>query len=94
MAIPRILPDQSQLAALAERLAALEAENARLRAKADRPRSLTIKTSAKGAVSVYGMGRWPVTLYQSQWAQLLGHADQIKQFIQDHQAVLAKREED
>ena len=51
-----------------------------------------IKVSLKGAVSVYGLGRFPVTLYQSQWDKLLGQAEAIKQFIVDHKAELASKE--
>ena len=41
---------------------------------ANKPRKLTLKVSAKGAVSVYGMGKWPVTLYAGQWERLLQSA--------------------
>jgi hypothetical protein len=47
-------------------------------------RNLTIKRSAKGGVSVYGLGRFPVTLYKSQWRALLALAPSIEQFIRDH----------
>lgn len=40
-----------------------------------------MKVSEKGALSVYGMGRFPVTLYKEQWLKLLGIADEIKKFI-------------
>lgn len=43
---------------------------------------LTLKVSDKGAASLYGLGRWPVTLYRSQWVRLLDHAEQIRQFLQ------------
>ena len=52
----------------------------------------TIKVSQKGAVSIYGLGRFPVTLYKSQWTKLLGQADEITQFIVDHSAELAVKE--
>ena len=42
---------------------------------------LTLKVSEKGALSVYGMGRWPITLYRAQWERLLDNADIIKSFI-------------
>jgi hypothetical protein len=47
-----------------------------------------MKVSEKGAVSVYGLGRFPVTLYQEQWAKLLGLADEIKVFIEENKAKL------
>lgn len=53
-----------------------------------------IKVSAKGGVSVYGLGRWPVTLYQSQWATLLGKAEAIKAFIAAHASELAVKADD
>jgi hypothetical protein len=67
-----------------------EAEIARLRAENERLRrtrsagGLTFKVSEKGAVSVYGLGRFPVTLYREQWDKLLGQADELRQFIADN----------
>ena len=49
---------------------------------------MAIKVSAKGAVSMYGMGRWPVTLYRSQWERLIESVDQIKAFIEANSDVL------
>ena len=51
-----------------------------------------LKVSEKGAVSVYGMGRFPVTLYQEQWLKLLGMADEIRAFIAANEAQLKKKE--
>lgn len=51
-----------------------------------------LKVSTKGCVSAYGLGRWPVTLYASQWESLLSNADNIKTFIQDNKALLAAKE--
>ena len=45
------------------------------------PAKLTMKVSDKGALSLYGMGRFPVTLYREQWERVLGMADEIKSFI-------------
>lgn len=64
----------------------LKAENEALKARASKP--LTLKVSAKGAVSVYGMGRFPVTLYKEQWERLLDMADDIRAFIREHAAEL------
>lgn len=62
--------------------AALEAEIARLKAALKQaPRQLTLKVSEKGAVSVYGLNRFPVTLYAAQWEKILGMRDQITEFI-------------
>ena len=68
----------------------LKAENARL--KGERGRSVSLKVSEKGGVSVYGLGRFPVTLYREQWEKLLGMADEIRQFIQAHDSELKKKE--
>jgi hypothetical protein len=45
------------------------------------PAKLSMKVSDKGALSLYGMGRFPVTLYREQWECVLGHGDEIKTFI-------------
>lgn len=65
---------------LQAQLAALAAENAALKVKATRTSKLTCKVSDKGAVSVYGLGRFPVTLYANQMERLLGAADVIRAF--------------
>ena len=72
-------------------LARLKAENARLKARESKP--LTLKVSAKGAVSVYGLGRFPVTLYKEQWERLLDMAADLRAFIGEHAAELKTREE-
>lgn len=51
-----------------------------------------MKVSEKGAVSVYGLGRFPVTLYQEQWSKLLAMTDQIKAFIEENKAQLKVKE--
>ena len=68
----------------------LKAENAALKARG--AKGVSLKVSEKGAVSVYGLGRFPVTLYQEQWLKLLGMADDIRAFIQEHEAQLKKKE--
>lgn len=69
----------------------LRAENEAL--KAERKGSPTsIKVSEKGAISVYGLGRFPVTLYQEQWQKLLGMSDQIKTFIAENKDRLKAKE--
>ena len=69
----------------------LRAENERLRRTAA-SRGMTIKVSEKGAVSVYGLGRFPVTLYKEQWVKLLDIAGDIRAFIQEHDAELKTKE--
>jgi hypothetical protein len=53
---------------------------------------MSLKVSEKGALSVYGLGRFPVTLYREQWDKLLGMGDQIRQFIADNDSLLKKKE--
>ena len=53
--------------------------------------SLYCKVSGKGAISVYGLQRMPVTLYVEQWERLLNFADQIRQFMQEHDAELKRK---
>ena len=67
----------------------LKKENEALKERAARP--TTIKVSEKGGVSVYGLGRFPVTLYQEQWTKLLQMADELRAFIREHQAELKKK---
>ena len=71
-------------------LARLRAENERLRGQS--VRGVTLKVSTKGAVSVYGLGRFPVTLYKEQWTKLLDMADDIRGFIRDNEATLKAKE--
>lgn len=52
---------------------------------------LTLKVSDKGGVSVYGLGRFPVTLYKSQWVKLLAHVEAIGEFLQDNDSQLAEK---
>ena len=69
-----------------QKLARLEAENRALKDQIDRrkPGELRLKISEKGGLSVYGLGRFPVTLYKEQWTRLLNHAEEIKSFLQEH----------
>ena len=68
----------------------LKAENAALKAQATRGGSM--KVSEKGGVSVYGLGRFPVTLYKEQWTKLLDMADDIRAFIKAHDGELKAKE--
>lgn len=68
----------------------LKAENAALKARATR--GVSIKVSEKGGVSVYGLGRFPVTLYKEQWAKLLDMTDDIRAFLKEHDAELKTKE--
>ena len=74
----------------------LKAELEKLRAENEalkqRGRGGSIKVSEKGAVSVYGLGRFPVTLYKEQWEKLLSMADEIRTFITQNDSQLKKNE--
>jgi hypothetical protein len=69
----------------------LKAENERL--KSQRGRSVSLKVSEKGGVSVYGLGRFPVTLYKEQWTKLLAMTDEIRAFLKEHDAELKAKPE-
>ena len=70
---------ESELKAELERL---RAENAKLKNKG--AGGLSLKVSEKGAVSLYGMGRFPVTLYKEQWLRILASASDIEAFIREN----------
>ena len=67
----------------------LRAENENLRQTASQ--GLSLKVSDKGGVSVYGLGRFPVTLYKEQWHRLLSLADDIRTFIKEKDDQLKSR---
>ena len=68
----------------------LRNENAALKKGASS--AVRMKVSEKGALSVYGMGRFPVTLYKEQWLRLLGLSDEIRSFIAANDAKLKAKE--
>ena len=75
----------------------LKAELERLRAENEvltsrSQRAVSLKVSEKGGLSVYGLGRFPVTLYKEQWQKLLGMADEIRDFLRDHDRELKAKE--
>jgi hypothetical protein len=64
----------------------LRSENERL--KSGSRRGISLKVSEKGGISVYGLGRFPVTLYPEQWEALLGMADEVRTFIDENRGRL------
>ena len=56
--------------------------------KQTKPGAVQLKVSQKGAVSLYGLGRFPVTLYKEQWTRVLDMADEIRAFIGEHESEL------
>ncbi|HEY2772461.1 MAG TPA: hypothetical protein VGK20_00280 [Candidatus Binatia bacterium] len=75
-----------------QEIARLRAENERLKKPKPRPDGVSFKVSDKGGVSVYGMGRFPVTLYVEQWDKLLARADDLRAFIEENRASLKKKD--
>jgi hypothetical protein len=82
------MPSEEELKAEIDRL---RAENENLKKPAVRGQ-MSLKVSEKGALSVYGLGRFPVTLYREQWEKLLGMSDEIRRFIHDNDERLKKKE--
>mgnify|MGYP001568292072 CR=1 FL=1 len=58
---------------------------------ANAPKALSMKVSEKGALSIYGLGRFPVTLYAGQWERLLDQADAIRAFMTANASLLATK---
>ena len=89
-----VLPNlqQQSVEALQKRIAELEAENAKRRAANTGP--VTCRVAAKGGLSVYGLGRWPVTLYASQWERLLSvdTVSRIRAALTNHSTELKRKE--
>ena len=81
------MPTEDEMKVEIERL---RAENESLKKPARG--QLSLKVSEKGALSVYGMGRFPVTLYREQWEKLLAMSDQIREFILANDQALKKKE--
>ena len=81
-------PDQ--VSAMMEEMTRLKMENESLKkVKGEKP--LTMKVSEKGAVSVYGLNRFPVTLYKQQWVKLLEISEEIKEFIATNDDALVEK---
>lgn len=89
-----ILQDVGSETSLLAQIARLQAENEAMRAKAQRQASarIRLKVSDKGGLSVYGLGRFPVTLYRGQWERLLSMAGEIQEFMLDNSASLTTKE--
>ena len=75
---------------LKDELERLRKENEALKKGA--PSTIRMKVSEKGAVSIYGMGRFPVTLYKEQWLKLLDRSAEIRAFIAANEAQLKKKD--
>ena len=75
---------------LKSELERLRAENERL--KKGNSKGMTLKVSEKGGVSVYGLGRFPVTLYKEQWKKLLDMSEEIRNFMEVNDSKLKSKE--
>jgi hypothetical protein len=84
------MSEQMTLEQMQAMILKLTQENAALKTNAKAPGA--IKVSAKGAVSLYGLGRFPVTLYASQWQKLFAQQEAVTKFITDNAASLATKE--
>lgn len=82
----------TNLEALQAEIERLKKENEALAAKKSSAHTLSVKASTKGAVSVYGLGRFPVTLYAEQWERLLANAEKVKGFIEENRETLATKD--
>jgi hypothetical protein len=69
----------------------LRAENAQLKQRGTR--AVSLKVSEKGGLSVYGLGRFPVTLYKEQWTKLLDMADEIRAFLRENESKLKSKDD-
>lgn len=71
----------------------LKARLAELEKQPRRTGSLEFRVGEKGGVSVYGLGRFPVTLYYEQWVRLMDAAPQLRQFLEDNKSRLKLKEQ-
>tara|TARA_Y100000310_G_scaffold232746_1_gene235602 strand:+ start:243 stop:521 length:279 start_codon:yes stop_codon:yes gene_type:complete len=86
--------DSENVLAMLARIAELEGKNANLEAQAQSRPGLKMKVSKKGAVSIYGLQRFPVTLYREQWKRIdeeLIQSGSLDQFIDDNRDELATK---
>jgi hypothetical protein len=70
----------------------LKARVAELETKTTRPGEMTFKIGEKGGVSVYGLGRFPVTLYYEQWNKLLDASQKLRDFLEENKSKLKLKE--
>lgn len=81
------MADQDEIQAELERL---RKENEALKQRSSK--GVTLKVSEKGGVSLYGLGRFPVTLYKEQWLRVLDLSDDIRNFIRENESKLKAKE--
>jgi len=71
----------------------LKARLAELESKLQRTTTMSFKVSDKGGVSVYGLGRFPVTLYYEQWVRLLEKSQELREFLEENKSKLKLKEQ-
>lgn len=76
--------------AVQSELEALRAENARLKEKSNKP--LSFKVSEKKALSIYGMGRWPLSIYLQNFEKLVEALPRIQAFVEEHRSEFSTKE--
>ena len=86
--ILRTIPEEALTEEHKQAIAGLEDT---IRAVSEETVAGTLKVSAKGGVSLYGLGRFPVTLFKSQWPVILDDADRIRQFMKDNDKYLSDK---
>jgi hypothetical protein len=90
--IPPVVPVKTEAQLLLEaEIERLKAENAGLRSRPQSTGGLSLRVSEKGAVSVYGMGRFPITLYREQWERLLQAKPELEAFIKANDSRLKRK---
>lgn len=77
---------------LKQEIERLKAENEKLKSSKKKSSEIHFKVSQKGAVSAYGLGRFPVTLYMEQWQRLLDKKDELLEFIIENEADLKAKD--
>lgn len=82
----------SEIQNLKDEIEKLKKEKDELKREKDEPKEITWKVSEKGALSIYGLNRLPVTLYANQWAIIFEKESEIKKFIKDNDSKLKKKD--
>lgn len=86
-------PNRSDFDTVEEYVLVLESYIGEQKAKLAKGADLRFKVSEKGGLSIYGLGRFPVTLYASQWVRLLSHAQAIVDFLKDNASALKSKDD-
>lgn len=85
--------DAAAIAAIMAENAAIKQKLAEAEAKLSSVNPVSFKVTEKGAVSLYGLGRFPVTLYQSQWDRVFSETENLKKFMEENKDKIAAKPE-